>query len=136
MRELTRPQNSMIVSSESPGRRHIALDRDQLADDLEPGLLDRLAAGDLVVALAVMVDQPGDDLDYPGRKPGEQRRQAELLDQHDRVAIGVVEQDRHRRATADDVIDPLAAPFAGEHPVTEADDIEPQMPLERDVLRR
>src|SRR5665213_2709217 len=117
------------------GRGQVKLDRHKLADHLDPGLLERFAPGDLLLALAFLVDEAGDNLDDPGGKPGDQRRQAELLDEDDFVAARVVEHDRHRAAAPHHVVDALAAPRAGIEPVAVAHHIEPQMAAEGDLVR-
>ena len=94
----------------------------------EIALLAGLAQGDLLGGLAVGVDQPGDVLDLPRRTAAVERRETELLDEHDAVAVRVVEQHRHRRAAADDVEHPFAAPAAGEQAMAEAHDIDPDVP--------
>src|ERR1700730_7645407 len=55
------------------GRGQIALDRDRLADQREPGFLLRLADRDRCWRLAA-VDETGGRLELPRRAAGEQRR--------------------------------------------------------------
>src|SRR5207244_870845 len=65
--------------------------------------------------------------ELPGRTAGEQCREAELLDEHDGVAIGIIEHDCHRLTAAQHVIAALAAPLAGKQAVPEPEGIDPQM---------
>src|SRR6185312_14109035 len=95
----------------------------------EPGFFARLAPGDGIVGL-VRLDEAGDDFDLPRRTAGIDRRQAKLLDQDERVAVGVVERDRHRIAAAHHVVYALAAPGPGKEPVPESHDIDTQKPRE------
>src|SRR6202030_339912 len=74
------------------GRGQIALDRDRLADQREPGFLLRFANGDGCWRLAA-VDEAGGRLELPRRAAGEQGRETELLDQHDALPVGGVEHD-------------------------------------------
>ena len=99
-----------------------------VADRFEIALLADLAQRDLLGGLVLGVDQPGDVFELPRRAAAIQRREAELLDQHDAVAVGIVEQHRDRRAAPDDVEHALAAPAAREQAMAEAHDIDPDMP--------
>ena len=116
------------TSSSVPLAGRIALDRDQVPERFEIGSPRGSRAARPPRASRAGVDQPGDGLDLPRRAAAIERRQAELLDQDDAVAVGVVEQHRDRLAAAHDVEDPLAAPPAGEQAMAETHDIDPQMP--------
>ena len=113
------------ASSELPRRRQMRWIGNSAPIGLEPGFLARLARGDLLRRL-VGIDQPGDRLDLPRRAPGVERRQAELLDQHDAVALGVVQHDRDRRAAPHHVVTALAAPAAGEQAMAKSNYVDPQ----------
>src|SRR5689334_16082218 len=90
------------------GARQDAVDRDERADRLEAGLLGDLAARNRLRRLA-LVDDPGDDLELPGRPAGEIGRQTKLLDQDDLVFRLVPEEDSRGAAA----LEHLALEFLG-----------------------
>ncbi len=105
------------------------LDRDQFARKRKTGFLLGLADRDHFRGLAG-VDQAGGHLDLPGRFAGEQRRQPKLLDQHDLVAVGIIQHHRDGPAAPQHVIGALGAPPAGKQAMTEAKNVDPQKALE------
>src|SRR5207248_10288886 len=104
--------------------------RDQFAGRLDAGFLLALAPRHRFIAL-VLIDEPRDRLDLPGREPGIKRRQAKLLNEHDAVARGAVEDDRDGLAAAQHVVVARAAPLAGKQLMAEPDDLNPPEARER-----
>jgi hypothetical protein len=96
------------------------VDEDGLADQLEAGLFAAFAACELGFALALLVDDARDNFELPGRQPGEMSGQAELLDEHDFVAIGIVENDADGAAALEDVALDFGAPAAAKKLVAKA----------------
>src|SRR6185312_11848895 len=93
------------------------------------GFLLGLAARDIDGALARPVDDAGDDLELPGAESGEMRREAELLDEHQRVALRIIEQHADGVAALEDLARELAAPGAGIEAVAQTVAVDPEEAL-------
>ena len=91
--------------------------RPQLAD-LQPRLLDRLAAGHFL-GLLLLVDQTGHGFHQPGVVATRHRTHPELFDQHHLVALGVVGQHAHGVVTHEKLALDLCAHAATEQSMTQ-----------------
>ena len=104
--------------------RIVAADRDQI-EQLEAGLLDRLAPRDLGRALA-RLDHAGDRLEHPGLVRLLDRADPELLDEHHLPARRIVGQHDRRVAAHQQLARQFRPHAAGEQAVAqpEADHLE------------
>jgi len=117
------------------GAQEIAVKKHRLIQELETGFLARLAPRHRERGLTRVIDDPGDDLDLPGRKTGEVCGQAELLDEHHLVAIGIIKQDADGAATFEDLARNDRTPTAGKEPMAQMIPIDAEEPLVGGFLR-
>src|SRR5581483_4060933 len=110
-----------------------AMHRLDLAGENEVRLFLSLAARHIELAFAVVIDETRDDLELPGGKTREMGGQPKLLDEHHRIARGIVEQHAHGATALEHLARQLRAPAPGEEPMAQAVTVDAEKSLIRDV---
>src|SRR5262249_35113859 len=110
-----------------------AMHRLDLASENKVRLFPGLAVRYLEFAFAVVINEAGDDLELPGGKAGEMGGQPKLLDEHHRIADGIVKQNAHGAAPLEDPARRLRPRAAGEERVAQRIAIDAEKSLIRDV---
>jgi len=115
------------------GAGETAMHGNDLAVEREIGFFLGFTAGDLELALAIVIDEAGDDLELPGGESREMSGKAELFDKHDLIPLRIVEEHGDGAASRKYLARKLRAPVAGKESVPHAETIDAKESLIRDV---